>query len=694
MRGGATWEENSSSNGFTYNSGGTHFQNRAILYSADAFQSEDGFKLTIEYTTGSIGSTAGHNFSFGLISDETDLSGLNGFNPFKDDLSVYSVGANLTAAGDVTARGLNFTSNGVRTNLDQSGTRVEFGEGVSTKVTIEIGVGGYWSYRINDEYEASGVLLEGFDLSKNYHVAVYGQDDHGGGKSIESVVLEKRNAPGERAAHYRGTWASVDHLALEQVKDFLTLDTLYVRFNTGASTSAGHLVPSRLLETLALEGYDGTADPLVLDPVDLIVPTWGDLTLDEPENDSFNDYMLAVKAAGFNVKAYLNTQQFFSNGDEYDEFVARWRAFCDNATEAVTYINSQPFHTGIWNSDTEQYEDATDSHPERKYMFCYVEFVLKDYALRYGHAIDSWIFDSAGDISSRGDSATSGVIEEQRIYQAFTNAVRAGNPDTAVAFNNGRSNGNYPSYPYAAPVRFEDFTFGHAFGGNGNHAALPPEGNQFNLNYQYISRMTATNGYVHEEGRWDWDESIVGNFHSKLGHASWAFSNPPVWQQVDFNAWNLEAMQAGGSMTWSGATTRVFPEQLYTEAYDLLKGTDDYLAVYESPGAPNWARAHTVLPTAYFGELYTHTLLEGIDFWDSEGDAITNLFPIDGPDWLGVAQTSSGVWTLSGTPTEREMTEHQFRLRVNDASGGTSRYVDLTVMIEDLIWGNGFEDSE
>jgi hypothetical protein len=675
LRSGATWQEDLISGGFTYNSNGTNYQNRALLYSSETFQSDDGFKLTIEYTTGSIGDSAAHNFSFGLISDETDLSHFDGFNPFKTDLSIYSIGANLTADGDATARGINFTRDGERTTLDQSGTRVQFATGTSTKVTIEIGIGGYWSYRINDEYEASGVLVDEIDLSKNYHVVVYGQDDNGGGKSIQSITLENRYAVGERADKLRGTWASVDHDAVEQLKDFKTLDTLYVRFNNGATGSAKHLVPSKLLERLALEGYDGNDDP-----IDLIGPSWGDLSLDEPESDAVHDQMLAIRAAGFRVKAYLNAEQFIgTNAEIYEDFTERWKEYCDSDPEAQAFINSQTFHTGTWNSSTEEYDDATDTYPNRKYLFCYAEFVLKDFALRYGDLIDSWIFDSAADISSNGDSATSGVIEQQRIYQAFVNAVHAGNPEIAIAFNNGRSTSNYPSYPFAAPIRFEDFTFGHAFGGNNNHAEKE-SGNQFNLNYQHITRMIETNGYVHAAGRNDWDELIVGNFHSKLGTGTWAYSPTQAWEQDDFNQWNLEALQAGGTMTWSGSAPRVRTDELWTYAYDQLKATDDYLAEHQNPGAPNWARAFTILPAAYYGEPYSHTLVEDIDFWDPEGDQITDLFPTDHPSWLNIQQTSPGVWTFSGTPTEPITTEYDFSLTVSDASGETSRNVNLTVI--------------
>ncbi|MGJ8762178.1 MAG: T9SS type A sorting domain-containing protein [Polaribacter sp.] len=666
IEGGATW--NSTSSGvFEYNNNGTNIQNRALLYSTSSYQSEDGFKLTIEYTTGSIEDLVGHNFSFGLISDDTNLATYSGFNPFRADESVYSIGANLTTNEDATARGLNYTNTTERVTLDESGTRTQFVAGETTKVTIEIGIGGYWSYRINDIYEASGVVLEGFDLTKKYHVAVYGQGDKGNGKSIQSITLQKRYAAGERAEHVRGTWNAGIRVSLldDRIKNLKTLDRLGVSFTDGAVLSAQHRVPHKLFDMLT--GGDVAA------------PKWGDLNSDTPDNDDFLADILKIKAAGLRVETYTNCENFVgSNADYLQPFVDSWMEYCDTDPDVQAFINSKPYHTGIWNRTTETYEDATDTFPMRKYMFCYAEYFLKDYALRYGEHFDTWIFDDGSTMGQNGDNATSGLVEEQRIYQAFANAVHAGNPEIPIAFNNGRSTVNYNSYPFAHAIRFEDFTFGHAFGGNNNHAEKV-NGNQFYLNYQHVTRMTETNGYVHAGGDWTWDDKIVGNFHSKLSTTSWKYGPTQAWEQDDFNQWTLEAMQAGGCMIWGGSFNR--PEtQIYDWVYVLLEGMDDYLSVNENPGAPNWTRAFTLLPTAYKGIFYSRTLKEGGDFWDPEGDAITSLL-VSGsfPSWLTITETDPGVWTLSGTPTEIVETDYEFNLQVNDASGGTKRKVQLKV---------------
>nr|AYC81238.1 GH107 fucanase [uncultured bacterium] len=675
ISGGANWQEGLQNGAFDYGNNGELASQRALLYSAESFQSNDGFRLTIEYQTGSISNLNSHNFSFGLISDDTDLASYQGNNPFAATQAVYSIGANLTSDNGTAARGLNFTNGTQVQTLDESGTRIQFATGKTTKVTIEVGIGGYWSYRINDEFEANGVLAEGFDLSKSYRVAVYGQDDQGGGKSIQSITLKKAYAAGERAVGLRGTWVGGVG-DLESIKHFKTLTTMGASFSSGASASAQHNAPHKFLETIALKGVNGNGPAIDY----VVAPSWGDLSLDEPESDPFLDNILAIKAAGFKIKAYLNSENFLgSNQDHLQEFVDRWKEYCDNDAVVQAFINSQPFHTSVWDTETQTYVDATETYPNRKYMFAYAEFVLKDYALRYAKYIDSWIFDDGGTMVENGDNATSGLVEEQRIYQAYANAVHAGNPEIPIAFNNGRSTTAYASTPFAHAVRFEDFTFGHAFGGNNNHAEKE-NGNQFNNNYRHVTRMTETNGYVHAGGNWEWDDRIVGNFHSKLSTTAWTYGPNQAWEEADFLQWNLEAMHAGGMMSWDGSRPRT-SDTLYTWAYDLLKGLDDHLAKYQKPGAPNWARYATILPDAHIGQAYAHRLQNDMDFWDPEGDEVTLeiIYDADSPAWLTIEEDGSnpGSWILSGIPAETTATEFTFSLRVVASDGAKERNVTL-----------------
>jgi len=241
-------------------------------------------------------------------------------------------------------------------------------------------------------------------------------------------------------------------------------------------------VPHKLFDELWQGDLDESGNP-----INNVAPAWGDLNSDTPADQSFLEEILDKKAAGFKVKAYTNSENFVgTNAAVYEVFVERWKNYCDTDPEVQAFINSQPFHKGIWNRTTQQYEivynvDGSEKYPNRKYMFCYAEYILKDYALRYGHYFDTWIFDDAVTMTQNGDDATGGQIEGQRIYQTYANAVHAGNPDVPLAFNNGRSTINYAAYPFAVPTYFDDFTFGHAFLGNNDHAEK--SSGRFNLNY-------------------------------------------------------------------------------------------------------------------------------------------------------------------------------------------------------------------
>ena len=349
--------------------------------------------------------------------------------------------------------------------------------------------------------------------------------------------------PGDRAQKFKGTWWSGVHPTLldDRMLEFRTLDGFGVGFTNGASLSAEHFAPVPLLSNLP-----------------------GAASVFPPNNDTFVlDQLKKVTNAGFMVQAYTNSETFLGdNQDHLVEFSESWKNWCDTNPQAQAFINSQSYHRKA-------------GFPDRHYMFCYAEFILKYYSQQYGQYIDIWVFDDGHSMVEQGDNATNGNTNDQRIYEAFANAARAGNDEIAVAFNNGRSRANFPSYPFAHAVRSDDFTFGHAFGGNNNHAEKV-NGNQFNLNYQHIERMTETDGHVHEGGVFDWDDNIVGHFFSKLSTTAWNFGPQQAWEQDDFNEWHEEALSAGGMMTWSGSYNR--PVTFYYDyVYDLLKATDDYL---------------------------------------------------------------------------------------------------------------------
>ena len=661
--GDAIWTTDALTGNVEYDNAGGATSNGAILYSSDSYRSENGFRVSVYFETSSTNSRNNNEFSFGLVRDDGSLANPGSDNPFGSNSSVVSIGANITG----NQRGIRFSDGSRSTLLDTAGTRVDFAAGNVSKLTLEVARGGHWTYRINDSYEESGVVLDGLDLDESYKFAAYARSG-AASKTIMAVVVENNYAPGERADNVRTTWGiNVGNMVLDQITDFKTIDFAGVGFNSGASTSADHFAPNRLLEILA----DGESE-------NLHVPTWGDLSQDEPQNDPQLARILAVKEANLQVQAYTNSENFAgTNGAEYAVLADRFLNWCDTDPGAVAFLD-KPYMTGTWNERSQSYVDTGD-FPKRKYMFCYAEYVLKDYGLRYGKYMDSWTFDCGRCIREiGGDVHDSGQIEDQRIFQAFADAIHAGDPDIPLAFNNGRSNG--AAAPFSDAVFFDDFMFGHAFGGNSSHAV---KGGTFERNETFIDRIEETNGSVLVGGDYDWDDKVVGNLSSKIGEGAWSYSPVKAWEDDDFLDWNLRALTSGGSMSWSGAIPRNGRPVLYDYARDLYKKLDDYLIENEAPNQPNWARGITYLPTAEGGRSYSRTLVDGEDFFDPRGRDVFISLGSDAPDWLSVNESRAGSYVLSGTPPDASAIL-SFDLVATESNGSSStRKVDLIVESDD-----------
>ena len=181
-----SWTDDGSAN---FSTVGRTYTRRAVLYSENTFQSTGGFTLTVDYYTSSVGTRGATALSFGLISDDTNLSTFGGFNPFGEESGVYSIGANLINTG---VRGLNFTD-GTPSSLQPA----DFVEGADTSVIIQLendGSGGAdWALAVGGEVRGSG-NIPSFDFSQSYHFAAYGQDD-AYQRRINSVKLESLGGP-------------------------------------------------------------------------------------------------------------------------------------------------------------------------------------------------------------------------------------------------------------------------------------------------------------------------------------------------------------------------------------------------------------------------------------------------------------------------------------------------------------------
>ncbi len=461
---------------------------------------------------------------------------------------------------------------------------------------------------------------------------------------------------------------------LDQISGLKTLD--YIQLNLGKSYiySPVHLGPHDLLESF----WQGDTDAGGI-PINLIVPRASSGV------DPLGEWISATKAAGLKVQVYVNSSQMLQRGDipnpaVIPDITERWKTWCDTNTAAQAFIASQSYHT-----------NGVDTN--RPYMFCYAEFVLKEYSLRYGDLIDAYIFDSGSYMSGNGDNATNGIAADQRIYQAFADAARAGNPNATVSFNNSPERDTEELNPFSEAVHAEDYMFGHPYnGGNdlGSHTIGDPP--LYDRNYAHIQKMTETGGNVHEDELthdWTWDDRVAGHFYPPMSTTAWNAGSTPALTDAEFLLWNLEAMQAGGAISWgaplnwpngSGANLLIRDWGM-----DQLTLMDAHLCTNEVPGAPRWVRADTPLPEAAIGQAYYHTLVEGVEFYDPEGDAVTHVTfasASDGlPSWLTVEEEpgNPGTWRLIGIPTEASATNYNFRLRVEDASGGTDRWVELTV---------------
>ncbi|MDA7747248.1 hypothetical protein N8878_07965, partial [Psychromonas sp.] len=219
---------------------------------------------------------------------------------------------------------------------------------------------------------------------------------------------------------------------LDQMADFKTLDFIQVKLNDGYIYSPVHTAPHKLLESFWYDDgidRDESGEPLQ----NLVVPRWGDLSSDEPESDQLKEWLVSIKAMGFKTQIYMNTGNMVRDTipGTFPDVQTRWMEWCDTNTEAQAFLNSETYRTAAYDAETGEYTDT--SFTERAYMFCYLEFVLKDYAVRYGDLIDAWVFDNPGMISGKGDNPDNGLLEDQRIYEAFAESVHAGNPYAALA---------------------------------------------------------------------------------------------------------------------------------------------------------------------------------------------------------------------------------------------------------------------
>lgn len=459
---------------------------------------------------------------------------------------------------------------------------------------------------------------------------------------------------------------------LNQINHLRIVDFIQIGLASPYIYSPVHTAPHDVIESL----WEGDMDENGK-PINLVVPR---AEVDDP----FLSWLLAIRAAGLKAEVYVNTCNLLTwptaNAPaSFPDISERWKAYCD--ANYQEFITSKSYHTNGTHDD------------RRPYMFCYTEYILKEYAIRYGDLIDAWCFDAAHtNMGAAGDNKTSGSVDDQRIFEAFANACHAGNPNAAVTFNTGvGERDSDPFEPYASPTYFEDYKFGHPFGGAGN--MVEPRDPLYEVNFGVCEYMKETGGDAFRDDNIDWNDNIVAHFFPKQSTTSWNDGGTPCLTDEEFVEWNNTGLINGGGITW-GTPLKVtnlnnVNHNLILQEYALqqFEAVEADLSVNQYPGAPNWARSYTILKDATIGQAYADTLIEGFDFWDPEGDAITALFAVDdgsAPEWLTITEAEPGVWVLSGTPTESFPVDYEFNLRAEDASGGRERLVELKVEKEEI----------
>ena len=483
---------------------------------------------------------------------------------------------------------------------------------------------------------------------------------------------------GERADWMRGSWGAlwlpernyngnIEGVTIDafltQIAHLKTIDYVQVALASPNIFSPVHTGPHPIIESLWQGDTDTNGDP-----INLVVPR-------ASAPDPLLSWLEALDAAGLRAEVYVNSYNLLARipesiPDDYPDFSARWENYCDTDPTVQAFINSHP-HL------------SPGDPARRKYMFCYAEFILKEYAVRYGDLIDAWCFDSADNIMEDcGDDAASGILDDQRIYEAFADACHAGNPNAAIAFNNSVGT---DAAPFATPTLFDDYAFGHPFGGAGN--MVVPE-ILYTRNFAICEFMQEHNGlpFVTTDSR-AWNDDVVAHFFPKQSTTSWNAGAAPCLTDEQFVEWTAEGCINGGAITWGTPLIRTNLENspdltLRDYALTQLELVDEHFSEFQFPGTPNWRRADTPLAAATSGVPYSHTLTDGVDFWDPSGGSISSVSMIGQPSWLTFAESSpgSGDWVLSGTPTETVATEYSFDLRIMIGAVESTRTVQLEVV--------------
>ena len=302
-------------------------------------------------------------------------------------------------------------------------------------------------------------------------------------------------------------WLSIEPF-LKQVDQLDKTDYIQLHLNESNKFSHSHAAPHERIESMMGD--------------QIIVPRA------KSGKDPFGDWLKACKDRGLKTMVYVHSGGLV-HGDE--TIAKRWKSYCDKDPDVKAFIKSKSYH-------------IDKKFPNRQYMFAYGEFVLKEYSQRYGTLIDSWCFDKAKLVVEDGDVLSAKPkIENQRLFQNWANACRAGNPQAAVAFNHGVGRAKNP---FNLTTLMADFTFGHPFGGIGDMAGNPK---LYEKNFGICQRMKATGGLVFSKDKFNWNDKVVGHYDPKISTSKWNGGKKAGLTNEQFLEWNQVGLD-GGAITW------------------------------------------------------------------------------------------------------------------------------------------------
>ena len=335
---------------------------------------------------------------------------------------------------------------------------------------------------------------------------------------------------------------------LKQVDELDKVDYIQLHLNESNVFSHSHSAPHERIEAMMGDK--------------IIVPRA------KSKQDPFGDWLKACKARKLKTMVYVHSGGLV-HGNEI--IAKRWKEYCDSNKEVQKFIKSKPYHT---NKD----------FPNRPYMFAYGEFILKEYSLRYGKQIDSWCFDKAKLVAASGDVVKAKSIDQQRLFENWANACRAGNADAAVAFNHGVGRGKKP---FNDTTLVADFTFGHPFGGIGNMAGTE---SLYKRNFGFCKIMKATDGHVFKNDKLKWNDDVMGHFDPKMSTSKWNGGPRAGLTNEQFLEWNQVGLD-GGAITWgiplvlADCNRKKKAPKLIAKpwAMEQLKYMNDKLTVSENP---------------------------------------------------------------------------------------------------------------